>query len=242
MNRSLRWWGPAAAALVFGLLWYIAHKHSAPEFTALLHDGAGDIGLDSSGVLHAPAPLHGDARIMLAAVLSSHALPMAAAPADLAPVPGILAFDPRPSPAGSMVLTDTPRFVWPAAPGADGYEVTIFDAEFHELDASGRLRETNWTPVRPLPRGALYQWQITTWRGNAQDISPSGSGYKFRVLDGPAAERVQSALSAQPPSHLFAAAICAAAGLKPEARAQLQALAPANPGSELLQQLFASVK
>ena len=198
--------------------------------------------LDSSGQLHAPSGVPAESRKTLASVLSAHALPMAAAPADLAPVPGSLPPPQDLSPAGIMVLSDTPQLRWPAADGADGYEITIFDSEFKELDASGRTRQTTWTPVRPLPRGALYQWQITIWRDDKQELLPPDSGFKFRVLDAATARRVRAALASNPPEHLLAASLCANAGLRQETREELGALAAANPGSTLVQELMDSVK
>jgi hypothetical protein len=243
LNLSKSWWLAVAGLAAIG--WFVSRHvrdYAGPAVVLSLHDAAGNIELDSSGGLHAPDAFSKDGRRTVAAVLNTHALPMAAVPADLAAVPGSM---PQPAdlyPAGVSVLSDTPEFHWPAVEGSSGYEITIFDSEFRELDSSGRTIKNAWAPVRPLTRGALYQWQITTWQGDKQDVTPAGSGIKFRVLDQAAAKRVEAALDDRAPSHLLAAALCASAGLKPEARQQLDALAAANPGSPFVQELIAGVR
>ena len=120
----------------------------------------------------------------------------------------------------------------------------MFDAEFHEIDSSGRMRETRWTPVRPLPRGALYQWQVTAYRGDRQEKTPTppAADAKFRVLDANMAARIEAVRAARPPSHLLAAQLCARAGLREEARKEAGLLAAANPDSAVARQWLDSLR
>jgi hypothetical protein len=251
--RSLRWWVVFLAVLaVVGVLgWKAARERAAMRQPAVvLQDAGGTILLDVSGKLKAPPAVPAGERAALAQVLKDGKIPMAALPADLLAEPGTLrrrstTDESWPvSPLRNVIFSDRPEFRWKATPDADFYEITVFDTESHEIDSSGKISTTTWTPVRPLPRGALYQWQIVAWQGDkaVRAPAPPEAAAKFRVLDAQIAARIEKTRHAQPPSHLLAAVLCARAGLRTETLEELKALAAANPQSKLVQKWLAEVK
>lgn len=82
--------------------------------------------------------------------------------------PSTVNLEPAPlTPLGAVVTSDRPTFTWSAVPGAR-YRVEVFDTSFRPVAASDIVTVPQWTPPRPLPRGATYVWQVTA-------ITPAGS-------------------------------------------------------------------
>jgi hypothetical protein len=187
--------------------------------------------------------------MVLADALKAQALPMAALPSDLSAPPGTLLGPSKPdefapvAPLSILVYSDQPEFRWQALSAAQAYEVQVFDSEFHEVDSSGKIRETHWTPARPLARGALYEWQIVAYRAgdSVKAPTPPAPDARFRVLSSETFEKIEAARQAPHPAHLLAAILLAKAGLKEEARKELDALSAANPDSPLVRAMIASL-
>jgi hypothetical protein len=251
--RSRKWlWIPAVAALVLAAFFLkrLAPGDKAAPLVAELRDGGVTIGLDAEGMLHAPDRFSAPDKVLLADALKSKSLPLAALPSDLVVPPGTWSasaasddFGPI-SPMFAILYTDRPEFRWRPLEGAVTYEVHLFDAEFHEVDSSGTTREKHWTPVAPLSRGALYQWQIVANRkeGPVRVPASPAADAKFRILDVATFARVEAARAEPAPSHLLAAILLAKAGIKDEVQKELDALASENPGSELVSKLGASLQ
>ena len=161
-------WIPAlAAALVIGvLLWkrpdpVRVSKMEArpPVFMEVLNDAGGKVELDTTGAVHAPAGVEQGQETLLADAIKAKSLPMAAVPSDLAAPPGTLLGPSKPdefaplAPLSTVVYSDRPDFRWQPLKGATLYEVQVFDSEFREVDSSGKIRATNWTPVRNCREG-----------------------------------------------------------------------------------------
>jgi hypothetical protein len=232
------------------LLW----KHPGPEASknvaapppvvAELRDGSGTLQLDSNGVLHAPSPMDAADQMALTEALKSRSLPLAAIPSDLAAPPGTLLGPSKPdefsplAPLSLTVYSDRPQFRWQALTGALTYELQIFDAEFREVDSSGRIQATEWIPVRPLARGALYQWQIIAYRANdsVRTPTPPAPDARFRVLNSESFQKIEAARAMQ--EHFLAAVLLAKAGMKEEVRKEMDAVAALNPGSELVKEMW----
>ncbi len=252
-------WIPAlAAALVVGFM--LLQRSSPPsgpntasappppeKMLAELRDGNGPVQLDSSGVLHAAPGIDDADRMALSEALKSHSLPLAALPSDLAAPPGTLLGSSKPDefspllPLSITVYSDRPQFRWQGLTGALTYELQIFDSEFREVDSSGKIQATEWTPVKPLPRGALYQWQVIAYRANdsVRTPTPPAPDARFRVLNAETFGKIEAARAMQ--EHFLAAVLFAKAGMKEEARNQMAEVATLNPGSDLVKQLAAGV-
>ncbi len=248
-KRSRRFlWIPALAAAAVVLVVVVARRPSGPKVEPLIasvQDAGGVIGLDAAGVLHAPGALDEADKNLLIDALKSKSLPLAALPSDLVTAPGTLLGTATPdefaplAPLSVTLYTDRPEFQWQPLKGAITYEIQIFDNEFHEVDSSGTIKETKWTPVRPLARGALYQWQVLANKkdGVERTPTPPSADAKFRVLDARAFARIETARAAK--DHLLAAVLLAKAGMKDEASKEIDALSASNPSSDLVKQ-FAS--
>ncbi len=251
-------WIPAlAAALVVGfLLWQrqapppgpnTASAPRAQKMLAELRDGNGPVQLDSSGVLHAAPGLDDADRMALTEALKSGSLPLAAIPSDLAAPPGTLLGSSKPdefaplAPLSVTVYSDRPQFRWQGLKGALTYELQIFDSEFREVDSSGKIQATEWTPVKPLARGALYQWQVIAYRANdsIRTPTPPAPDARFRVLNAESFRKIESARERK---QLFLVAVLfAKAGMKEEARTAMNFIVTTNPDSLLVKQLAASL-
>jgi hypothetical protein len=186
-------------------------------------------------------------QMALSEALKSRTLPLAAIPSDLAAPPGTLLGSSKPdefsplAPLSITVYSDRPQFRWQRLTGALTYELQIFDAEFREVDSSGKIRATEWTPVRPLARGALYQWQIIANRANdsVRTPTPPAPDARFRVLNSESFQKIEAAHAMQ--EHFLAAVLLAKAGMKEEARKEIDAVAVLNPGSDLVKELAAGI-
>ena len=205
-----------------------------------LRDGALRLVVDAEGRLGGlpagvPDEIRAEAERALAGALSpSTALNglRGAAGALMGGTPDTAAFGPL-SPVGTVVESDRPGFRWSAMPGASGYRVAVFDARFDEVARGDDVTGTEWTPARPLPRGATLSWQITatTARGAVQAPVPPAPEARFRVADATTAARLDEARRAARGSHLLLAIAYSRAGIVDAMNAELAALARDNPGS-----------
>ena len=250
---GFRWprllWIPAlaTAAMAGFLLWHRTAPPPPQEILAELRDGNGPVQLDSSGILHTPPGIDDADRMALTEALKSRSLPLAALPSDLAAPPGTLLGPSKPdefsplAPLSLTVYSDRPLFRWQGLSGAMTYELQIFDSEFHEVDSSGKITATEWTPVMPLARGALYQWQVIAYRANdsVRTPTPPAPDARFRVLNSESFQKIEAARAKQ--EHFLAAVLFAKAGMKEEARAEMDQVASLNPGSDLVKNLAAAL-
>lgn len=147
--------------------------------------------------------LRTDERAAIADAMASGILPVPAAVRSLTGTEGTLlgtAPDPvtmRPlAPAGTAVGTASPEFTWQAIDRVASYGVAIFDEQFREVAASGRLTSTRWTPPAPLPRGIVLTWQVKATRRDGSEVlapAPPHPEARFVVLN----EASATALDAQ---------------------------------------------
>ena len=216
-----------------------------------LRDAGGIVTLDRAGVLRAPRALAPDDERAVVEALASRHLGIPPAIADLAgrseslmgrsaPAQSFAAL----SPVGTAVMTDRPTFTWTPLDGATRYSVRVFDDRFNQVAASGPLTGTSWVPATPLPPGSVLAWQVTATKNGVQITMPSAPDpqARFKVLDRADAEAVARAKASYAGSHLALGVLLARAGLLDEARAELQALAGANPDSALASDLLRDVQ
>ena len=142
------------------------------------------------------------------------------------------------------MLDDTPDFSWPAASGATGYRLELYQV------ASGGTRRV-WTAdpsgptlaypadKKPLPRGRVYSWRVTTKDG-AELVVPDK---RFVVLDAAQAAAAAGLAALErgsdPNDWLLAATAYSGLSLTDEPIRVLRKLAAVRPGSALVCNMLA---
>ena len=215
----------------------------------LLNDAHGNVTLDTQGTVTGLGFLGpGDERLISEALTTGRVR----TPASLSRLYGkrknLMGTTPKDSftllsPVGTFVLTDRPTLKWESLSGATGYEVTILDSGFNEVETSPMLSGTEWRVTRPLRPGGIYMWQVRAVRDGNEIRSPSTDQgeAKFRVLDQSKVREVERAKQTYAASHLAMGVIYAEAGLLDEANREFEALAAANPHSRLVRSLMKSL-
>jgi hypothetical protein len=245
-------WVAAAAVLVVAstaALWKIVQPRGQPELVVALRDSGGIVGVDRAGVLHEPVSLPADYKALVAQALKTGKLDSPTM-AGLSRKPEFLLGDSTKQtpfalrhPMGEIVATDQPEFSWTALPGATAYRVNIYDENFHRITASPSLTSTTWICTPPLMPGQVYTWTVTA-RAGARDIRepvPPAPEAKFAVLAQARMDRLRETERQYPGAHLLLAALYAEAGDFWDARRHLAALQQANPDSDLVRRLAASM-
>ncbi|MGH9765487.1 MAG: hypothetical protein ACREAC_32025, partial [Blastocatellia bacterium] len=137
------------------------------------------------------------------------------------------------SPLGMVVETDRPTFRWRPLDGAGVYSVTVRNSSSKEVIVSPCVAQPEWTPTKPLERGALYAWEVTATRGGKEvtvPITPMPQA-RFFVLEQSKLDELKQSRRKYAGSKLMLGIIYARAGLLDEAKHQLAALVAANPDS-----------
>jgi hypothetical protein len=147
-------------------------------------------------------------------------------------------------PLGTMVREERPAFRWHPLPGADDYEVRVYDADYHEVLASGPITSSYWVPAKPLDRGRLFSWVVTARWDGARILSPAppAAEARFGVLGGSELILLTDAEHGAPQSHAALGVVCASLGLLDEAEAHLAAASEADPGSPKVPDLLRRVR
>jgi hypothetical protein len=216
----------------------------------ILVDGSRRVALgpggEVAGLPELPAPLAADVKRALA----TGRLEVLARAGDLAggretlmgAGDGAPAFGPL-EPVAAVVESDRPALRWRPLPGAKAYVVSVYDEALRLVATSPRLGATEWAPVSPLARGAVYTWQVTAFTpaGELTAPAPPAGEARFQVLGRADAALLRRARAEAGTSHLAMAVAYASAGLEKEAERELRALAAANPGAPLPRSLLASL-
>jgi hypothetical protein len=142
-------------------------------------------------------------------------------PPDVLRAPGVAPSE-MPQPSGVVVENDRPTFTWAAAAGPS--VVRVFHDD-REIARSPRLRDAQWTPDEPLPRGVTLTWQVEVTRGDRVDIipSPPSPPSLLRVLDAQTAATIAAARTRSPGDHLLLGVLYARAGVQDRAIEELRA-------------------
>lgn len=149
------------------------------------------------------------------------------------------------SPVGEVVPDELPVFQWKLTAKARGYSVTIFDAHLNQVESSGPLKATQWTPKHPLKRGETYLWQVTARLGARKVVSvpsPPSPEAKFKVLDEGKMDEIIRFQKAYPESHIALGILCARAGLLEKAEHELELVPQYDPEYELAGKLLRSIQ
>lgn len=157
---------------------------------------------------------------------------MAAGPIQLRSVPGSEVKEPAfhlISPLATATLEDTPVFRWtPIVEGgntgaAATFSVSVYDDQFHAVAKSVSVEGTEWHPEKPLPRGAIYRWEVRAVKGQHVDRAPAPNEpeARFAVLGASEAGRLAEACSAMPNAPLALGILYANSGALEDARREL---------------------
>jgi hypothetical protein len=144
----------------------------------------------------------------------------------------------RLDPAGVVVTTTRPRFVW-TAPGRA--VVSVYDGQT-VVARSGALYVSAWIPETPLPRGRRYAWEVEVQSSGMDRVIPSTPDPPalFAVVDEKTWSEIETAHRAG--DRLAAAVLEARAGAKAEALSDFDAYLTANPQDAQVRALAASVR
>jgi anti-sigma factor RsiW len=220
---------------------------SSPALVASLRDGGREVTLDAEGRLQGLPAVSPDCETTVRVALTRAEVKVPRRVADLAGSTGTLlgsAEEGIPfalvSPVATAVESTRPTFRWQPLPGADRYEVSVFDAEYRQVAMSPPIRALEWISDRPLARGRVYAWQVSAEREGREVVSPTAPApeARFEVLGASRVEELRRARSDAAGSHLLLGLISAEAGLLEDAERELQALMAENPGAELPRRLL----
>ena len=146
------------------------------------------------------------------------------------------------TPVGITVLANRPVLHWQPVKKAIGYEVEIAEGRGNEVARSERLPVStqHWQPPQALKRGAIYMWTVRAIHEAPTTTSLPPTG-RFKVL-GAREARELARLQAQANSHFVLGIFYSRAGMLPEAKQELKALANQNPNSPLARKLLQTVQ
>jgi anti-sigma factor RsiW len=96
------------------------------------------------------------------------------------------------APRGVVLEDSRPRFAW--TPAGEPLVVEVFDPSFTLVAQSEPRTEPHWTPGKPLPRGTILTWQLTT-TGEERRIFPRAPAApaRFTIISVAAAEAIAKA-------------------------------------------------
>jgi len=111
--------------------------------------------------------------------------------------------------------------------------VAVFDENFEKVMESPALTGTEWEPDRPLPRGRIYNWQVTATIGGktVHAPTPPAPEARFQVVAQEIADQMEAARRDHPDNHVLLAALYAKAGALADAGRELHLLAAVDPGT-----------
>jgi len=144
-------------------------------------------------------------------------------------------------PLGTAVETDRPLFHWNALPGAASYVVAVYDENFENVATSPAVTGLEWQPAQALPRGRVFNWQVTARVGGESIHAPGPPApeARFSVIPADTEAQIETARRTHPGNHLLLAAMYARAGDLDDAAHELDALDPAaaKPYRDSLQRM-----
>ncbi|MFH1573657.1 MAG: hypothetical protein ABIG68_06710 [Acidobacteriota bacterium] len=218
---------------------------------AMLNEGGSRVALLADGSLAGLPGAPPDMRDSVKEVLSGGRLALPDDVTELVVRPGILlsgdqqreAFHLR-SPVGTAVVTDRPTFRWQPMPGAQRYEVSVYDDNYTQVLESPPVKGAEWSAPRPMEGGRVYSWQVKAYKNGEEVLSPKPPApeAKFKVLDRQQAGELARAQRDHAGSHLILGILFARAGALDDARRELIALEEANPQSPIPQRLLRQIE
>jgi hypothetical protein len=137
------------------------------------------------------------------------------------------------SPMGTAVMEDRPTLSWKPLPGTTRYAVSIFDENFNKVAESPALTSPSWQPEKPLPRGRIYNWQVSAKiRGRiVRAPVPPAPEARFEVVSAKTADQMETARREHPRDHLLLAVLYAGVGALDNAASELDLLSATDPAT-----------
>jgi hypothetical protein len=147
------------------------------------------------------------------------------------------------SPVGTAVSTDRPIFRWQALSNANSYQVRVFNSNFQPVTESSWIRQTEWTPIQPLPAATLT-WQVAAKKQNEEIISPYAPfpDAKFLVLSPKEIVKIQEMQRKYSGFHLILGVQYARLGLLDDSEKEFILLEQSNPQSVKAATLLKNIK
>ena len=135
------------------------------------------------------------------------------------------------TPVAIAVSQDRPVLAWEPLAGADRYVVAIADDQGRPVARGLEVRGPAVTLTEALPRGHVYTWQVTAYRGPdaVTEPAPPQPPARFKVLDHASADALRALEQAQPDSHLLLGVLYLQAGAVEDARRHLRAVPADDP-------------
>ena len=226
-------------------------KEHAAEPLIALNDGGLQVTMDQRGRVEGLGSLPPDLRQAVERALTTRRLQLPKPLADLSVDQGRLRDDATEqntflplAPVGTVIESDRPTFRWRKMEDGRVYSVTIYDSRLRNIENSGPLEGTTWTPSTPLRRGVNYTWQIRAVKDGATIISPKPPApeARFRVLDSATLTTLGNVKRLHGKSHLAMGVFYWKHGLIDEAESEFEALVNANRQSPVAAQLLASLR
>jgi len=221
----------------------------APTDSIALNDGGGRVILDQEGRLIAQQPLPPAYEQMIKRALTTGGVEtpdLAALNVKTGSLMGGGENAPFKllEPIAKVIESNQPDFRWQPLAGATNYTITVYDADFNRVTTSPLLTGTEWRPSQPLPRGAIYSWQVKAMKDGREIVvpEPPAPEAKFKVLEQAKAEELARARRQFADSHLTLGLLYAQAGMLDESERELRMLVDANQASPLARKLLRSVK
>ncbi|HYR27716.1 MAG TPA: hypothetical protein VEU30_04585 [Thermoanaerobaculia bacterium] len=248
-RQRYTWLAAAAAILIAVALWTARDDRqttrpvdppaqktaTVPRATAtVIRDGSIEASITPTGVEVRTARPEWDA--MIAAALRDGTIPVPDRTGLEAPGVVLRGHD-QPTeprllePLGIVVESSRPPFRWRESAGRT-YRVVIA-RDGVAVAKSGVLRTSSWTPREPLPRGAIYEWQLIAARGDAEEIipAPDAPPARFRVLSHGEFDELETARATG--SRLLTGLVASRLGLDDVAARELALFAKAHPGTRV---------
>jgi hypothetical protein len=145
------------------------------------------------------------------------------------------------APFNTIVAEDRPTFRWTPLSGTTSYAVCIYDANLHEVTASGPLSSTKWVSPRLL-RDITYTWIVTALKEGREMVAPAPPARaEFRIAKQTDLEKLNQGINATV-SHTARGVLYARAGLLDEAEHEFDTDLKAKPMDKQARNLLKKVK
>jgi len=131
------------------------------------------------------------------------------------------------TPNGTVIRSSSPVLSWKQVPNVENFEVSIYDNDFNRIAKTENLKENSWR-VPNLPKGKIYQWQVSAKSVLADDRTQYflGKG-KFYIVSQADENKIMRAKNSLERGRAFAEA-----GLLREAAEEFRKYLKENPNSE----------
>lgn len=197
-------------------------------------DDAGRWTLTRDGEVRGPLPLTPELRTMVQTALETRKL---ALPTEISSLRNTDANGYHPT--GTYVLSDSPTLSWQPVNGVVSYlcTVTAPDVPTFKRTSAKPLLKPSWTPKKPLPRGVVYTWHVTTIGRDGRKTLLKGSPL-FKILEKDRAQKVEGELRDCQNSSLLRGVLAASVGLLDDANGEFTHLRNIDPHSEIVQEFY----